>query len=218
MLADNSLVGASADSAHAGPVAAAVGVCSLGGWGIRATLAPDGFNGPPLSFTTPPLSLPSPSSSLTSQAIAKSSSAASTNEDRAKDRGRVRSGSDNNNDDDDNVLHSASSSSSSASSGEVLSLSSAGAAAAKALSGDGLSTLLAVLSRSNSTLEAVSLRNVALSGAQATACLSCLRLKPGLRLDLSGCLGSSVSGRLRASVERNLSRAQNLEVICTSIP
>jgi len=216
MLADNSLVGASADSAHAGPVAAAVGVCCLGGWGTIATLAPDGFSGHPVSFNTPPLPLPSlSSSSSASQAIAKSSGAASTNEDLAKDSGSVLSGSDNN-DEDDNVLYSASSSSST-SSGEVLSLSSTGAAAAKALSGDGLSTLLAVLSRSNSTLEAVSLRNVALSGAQATACLSCLRLKPGLRLDLSGCLGSSVSGRLRASVERNLSRAENLEVSCTSL-
>jgi hypothetical protein len=88
----------------------------------------------------------------------------------------------------------------------------AGGAAARALGGDGLATLLAVLSRSNGALEALSLRRVPLSAAQAAACVACLRLKPGLGLDLEGCLGTGVGGRLRASIQRNLRRAQILEV------
>jgi hypothetical protein len=221
LLADNPLIGASADSAHAGPVAAAVGVCNFGGWGIHASLAPDGFSGPPLSFNAPSLPpLTPPATSTSSEAVTKKSGAVQNSVTSSKgSQEKIGVTSSNNDSDNDEALHNVNnnSSNSSSSGGDVLSLSSTGAAAAKALSGDGLSTLLAVLSRSNSTLEALSLRQVSLSGAQATACLSCLRLKPGLRLDLMGCLGASVSGRLRASVERNLSRAQNLEVSCTNL-
>ena len=151
VLADNSLVGASAASAGAGPVPAAVGVCSLGGWGTRAGLANDGFSGPPLYLGGPLSPDPRPDGAAANANNGGGSSASSGGSSGGLATGGAES------DDDTDP-----SSSSSSSSGVAAPLASgAGGAAARALGGDGLATLLAVLSRSNGALEALSLCDLA---------------------------------------------------------